>query len=94
VSPAATPAVSPGQAESSPKTGRRPRLASTPKAAEPQGQVSPVVDVTGRASAGRTIDLADDVPSSDDADYEGSHLVGTRVVEQLLGARVIEVTEQ
>jgi DNA polymerase-3 subunit gamma/tau len=32
----------------------------------------------------------DDEPSMDDADIEGSHLVGAPVVEQLLGGRVIE----
>jgi hypothetical protein len=34
--------------------------------------------------------LADDVPSVDDIDLEGSDLVGASVVEQLLGGRVIE----
>jgi hypothetical protein len=34
--------------------------------------------------------LADDVPSADDADYEGSELVGAQVVQDLLGGRVIE----
>jgi hypothetical protein len=34
--------------------------------------------------------LADDVPSVDDVDLEGSDLVGASVVEQLLGGRVIE----
>jgi DNA polymerase-3 subunit gamma/tau len=34
--------------------------------------------------------LADDVPSVDDIDLEGSGLVGASVVEQLLGGRVIE----
>jgi DNA polymerase III subunit gamma/tau len=37
-----------------------------------------------------TIRLADDVPSVDDVDLEGSGLVGASVVEQLLGGRVIE----
>jgi DNA polymerase-3 subunit gamma/tau len=37
-----------------------------------------------------TIRLADDVPSVDDIDLEGSGLVGASVVEQLLGGRVIE----
>lgn len=41
----------------------------------------------------RTIDLADDIPSSDDVDFEGSHLVGAQVVQQLLGGRVIEERE-
>jgi hypothetical protein len=34
--------------------------------------------------------LADDIPSADDVDLEGSGLVGASVVEQLLGGRVIE----
>ena len=34
--------------------------------------------------------LADDVPSADDVDLDGSGLVGASVVEQLLGGRVIE----
>jgi DNA polymerase III subunit gamma/tau len=34
--------------------------------------------------------LAEDVPSVDDVDLEGSNLVGATVVEQLLGGRVIE----
>jgi hypothetical protein len=34
--------------------------------------------------------LADDEPSSDDPDFEGTHLVGAQVVQQLLGGRVIE----
>jgi hypothetical protein len=33
---------------------------------------------------------ADDVPSDDDPDLEGSNLVGASVVEQLLGGRVID----
>jgi DNA polymerase-3 subunit gamma/tau len=37
-----------------------------------------------------TIRLADDVPSVDDIDLEGSGLVGASVVEQMLGGRVIE----
>jgi DNA polymerase III subunit gamma/tau len=36
------------------------------------------------------IRLADDVPSVDDIDLDGSGLVGASVVEQLLGGRVIE----
>jgi DNA polymerase III subunit gamma/tau len=63
--------------------------ASTPASERP-----PTVDLTDRAPAGPSIDLADDLPSADDADFEGSPLVGTQVVEQLLGARVIEVTEK
>jgi hypothetical protein len=38
----------------------------------------------------RVVTLADDVPSADDPDFEGSHLVGAQVVQQLLGGRVIE----
>jgi DNA polymerase-3 subunit gamma/tau len=37
-----------------------------------------------------SIRLADDVPSVDDIDLEGSGLVGASVIEQLLGGRVIE----
>jgi hypothetical protein len=37
-----------------------------------------------------TVRPADDVPSDDDPDLEGSNLVGASVVEQLLGGRVIE----
>jgi DNA polymerase-3 subunit gamma/tau len=40
--------------------------------------------------AGPTVRPADDVPSHDDPDLEGSNLVGATVVEQLLGGRVIE----
>jgi len=36
------------------------------------------------------MDLADDVPSDDDADYEGSQLVGAQVIQDLLGGHVIE----
>jgi hypothetical protein len=41
----------------------------------------------------RVVTLADDVPSADDPDIEGSHLVGAQVVQQLLGGRVIEETD-
>jgi DNA polymerase-3 subunit gamma/tau len=40
--------------------------------------------------AGPSVRPADDVPSHDDPDLEGSNLVGASVVEQLLGGRVIE----
>ena len=40
--------------------------------------------------AGPTVRPADDVPSHDDPDLEGSNLVGATVVEQMLGGRVIE----
>jgi hypothetical protein len=40
--------------------------------------------------AGPSVRPADDVPSDDDPDLEGSNLVGASVVEQLLGGRVIE----
>jgi DNA polymerase-3 subunit gamma/tau len=39
---------------------------------------------------GPSVRPADDVPSHDDPDLEGSNLVGATVVEQLLGGRVIE----
>jgi hypothetical protein len=38
----------------------------------------------------RVVNLADDVISPDDADLEGSNLVGAEVVQQLLGGRVID----
>lgn len=70
----------------------------------PQGWPVPaVVNRTESASApapmappasARVVDLADDLPSSDDIDFEGSHMVGAQVVQQLLGGRVIEETEQ
>lgn len=37
--------------------------------------------------------LADDVPSADDPNFEGSHLVGAQIVQQMLGGRVIEETD-
>ncbi len=42
------------------------------------------------ASPAPAVRLADDLPSPDDVDLDGSHLVGASVVEQLLGGRVIE----
>jgi hypothetical protein len=39
---------------------------------------------------GPSVRPADDVPSHDDPDLEGSDLVGASVIEQLLGGRVIE----
>jgi DNA polymerase-3 subunit gamma/tau len=65
-------------------TGSRPSPAegvappTAPPAPAPQRQPAP------------TVRLADDVPSADDIDLEGSGLVGASVVEQLLGGRVIE----
>jgi hypothetical protein len=38
------------------------------------------------------VTLADDEPSADDQDFEGSHLIGTQLVQDLLGGRVIEET--
>jgi DNA polymerase-3 subunit gamma/tau len=46
------------------------------------------------APAPANVDLTGDEPSHDDADIEGSDLVGARVVEQLLGGRVIEERSQ
>ena len=37
----------------------------------------------------RTVDLTDDM-ASDDLDYEGAHLVGAKVVQDVLGGRVVE----
>jgi hypothetical protein len=38
--------------------------------------------------------VSGDVPSKDDENVEGSHLVGASVVEQLLGGRLIEEREE
>jgi len=54
-------------------------------AARPAPAVTSVV-----LPAGPTVRPADDVPSHDDPDLEGSNLVGASVVEQMLGGRVIE----
>jgi len=37
---------------------------------------------------------ADDEPSADDVDLDGSNLVGAKVVEQILGGVVIEDREE
>jgi DNA polymerase-3 subunit gamma/tau len=54
------------------------------------GSPSITLPATSTAPAPRVVRLADDEPSADDPDLEGSHLVGASVVEQLLGGRVIE----
>jgi DNA polymerase-3 subunit gamma/tau len=67
----------------------RPRQAgqaSSKRAARPEA--APARQPTAPAPASTR--LADDVPSVDDVDLEGSNLVGASVVEQLLGGRVIE----
>jgi DNA polymerase-3 subunit gamma/tau len=52
----------------------------------PGGATAPTLTSTPT----RGVSLAEDVPSRDDADLEGSSLVGAAVVEQVLGGRVIE----
>jgi hypothetical protein len=53
----------------------------------PAGPAGPAVQPR---PTGPSVRPADDVPSHDDPDLEGSNLVGASVVEQLLGGRVIE----
>jgi DNA polymerase-3 subunit gamma/tau len=84
--------------------GRSPRSAAPPAArpaapAQAAPEVTTVVLPPAPAArtagpttrpAGPSVRPADDVPSADDPDLEGSNLVGASVVEQLLGGRVIE----
>jgi DNA polymerase-3 subunit gamma/tau len=76
-----------------PDARRRP-AAAAPKAspaASPPASPRPVPEVQSVVlPPGPTVRPADDVPSDDDPDLEGSNLVGASVVEQLLGGRVIE----
>jgi len=66
---------------------RRPAPAGS---SSPGAARSASVTLPAAAPAPRVVRLADDVPSVDDPDLEGSNLVGASVVEQLLGGRVIE----
>jgi hypothetical protein len=84
-------------APANPSSGTAP--ASNPVAPPPPPApvqpAPPAVDLTTAEppAPARVVTLADDEPSSDDADFEGSHLVGAQVVQQLLGGRVIEELE-
>jgi DNA polymerase-3 subunit gamma/tau len=66
---------------------RRPAAAGS---SSPGAARAASVTLPAAAPAPRVVRLADDVPSVDDPDVEGSNLVGASVVEQLLGGRVIE----
>ncbi len=69
-----------------PKTIERPATVDLPKSIDlPKAEA-----VEAARTAPRTVTLADDEPSADDQDFEGSHLVGTQLVQDLLGGRVIE----
>ncbi|MFI7586232.1 DNA polymerase III subunit gamma and tau [Spongisporangium articulatum] len=80
-----------------PPAGQAPRSTRPPQA-QPQARSE-----RGPQAAPRSVDVrtppapvvlpADDTPSKDDADLEGSHLVGAQVVQQLLGGKVIEERE-
>jgi DNA polymerase III subunit gamma/tau len=73
--------------ESAYERSRR-RAGARPSPAE---GVAPVTAPAAPApSPPRVVRLADDIPSADDVDLDGSGLVGASVVEQLLGGRVIE----
>ena len=76
------------------RTRRAPAAASGPAPRATRPVPAQPADPPLQAAAPRRISLDDDVPSADDPDIEGSHLVGARVVEQLLGGRVIEEREE
>ncbi|MCE0540619.1 DNA polymerase III subunit gamma and tau [Kineosporia rhizophila] len=63
---------------------------STPQSRRPQPKEAAEPD---RRPKGRVVDLANDIVSADDADFDASPLVGVQAVEQLLGGRVIEERE-
>ncbi len=69
---------------------RRPAPAA-PASPRAQAAARPATEVTTVVlPPGPSVRPADDVPSIDDPDLEGSNLVGASVIEQLLGGRVIE----
>jgi DNA polymerase-3 subunit gamma/tau len=68
----------------------RSRRLSGSRPSPAEGVAPPTAAPAQQRQPAPTIRLADDVPSVDDVDLEGSGLVGASVVEQLLGGRVIE----
>jgi len=101
--PARRPAGGPAPASARPASQPAPQSApqSAPRPARPRTATAPPPapapppTPAPRATATRgVVDLSGDEPSVDDADVEGSHLVGASVVEQLLGGRVIEEREE
>jgi len=67
----------------------------TPSPAPAPAPASPPPTQAGSTRVVRaTVTPADDEPSADDADFEGSHLIGAQVVQELLGGRVIEERDQ
>jgi DNA polymerase-3 subunit gamma/tau len=68
----------------------RTRRLSGSRPSPAEGVAPPTAPPVPQRPPAPVVRLADDVPSVDDIDLEGSGLVGASVVEQLLGGRVIE----
>ena len=89
--PTSTPAREPAR-EQAPEPSPAPTPAPVRAPAptwEPAPARSTAPEPAPPVESSRTVDLTDDM-ASDDLDYEGAHLVGAKVVQDVLGGRVVE----